>query len=74
MALDANELGQALKQNADQWNDKDIANIDQARADFWKGAAQAIIEHFENNGVVNVTVVTTGTATSQSGTGTGKIS
>lgn len=72
--LNAEELGAALNNAANNYNDKDIDSLPQARANYWKDIATVIINHFTSLAVVEVTVATTGTATAQSGTGTGTIS
>lgn len=78
MALNSTILGKALSDKANEYNDKDITDINAARLAFWTGIASVVIDHFKTNGVinVNVNVTTTGTATAQSGagSGTGKIS
>lgn len=76
MALDKNTLGQMMCDAANDWNDKniDVADLPAARLNFWTAIADAVITHFETNGVIKVTVATTGTATAQTGTGTGTIS
>lgn len=74
MALDKDILGKALSDKANEYNDKDITDINAARLAFWTGIADVVINHFKSNGLINVTVTTTGSATTQSGTGTGKIS
>jgi len=74
MALDANALGAALNTAANDYNDKDINNLPQARANYWKDIATVIIDHFKQHGEINTQVETTGTASAQTGTGTGTIS
>ncbi|PZP38142.1 MAG: hypothetical protein DI598_21020 [Pseudopedobacter saltans] len=73
MALDKDILGKALSNKANEYNDKDITDINAARLAFWTGIADVVISHFKTNGVVNVNVnvTTTGTATAQSGSGSG---
>ena len=71
MALDKDILGQALSDKANEYNDKNIADINAARLEFWTGIADVVISHFKANGVINVNVTTTGMATAQTGTGTG---
>lgn len=74
--LNKDVLGTDLYDFAKEFNDKgpgDIGDIEEARKAFWKGAAERIINHFKNAGVVKVNVTTTGTATSHTGTGTGGI-
>lgn len=73
MPLNATELGADLNNAANNYNDKDIDNLPEARAAYWNAIATAIINHFKANGVINVNVATTGTATAQTGTGTGTI-
>ena len=72
--LNETVLGNDLFTAANQWNDTDIADLEQARKDFWNAIAAKIIEHITSSAVVNVTVATTGSATAQTGTGTGTIS
>lgn len=74
MALDKTLLGTDLYNRAQAFNDVDIADLEQARKDYWQTIAEGIINHFKANGIVNVAVATTGTATAQTGTGTGSIS
>lgn len=71
--LNGDELGNDLYTKAVQWDDVDIANLEQARQDYWKAVGNVIVDYFIANGVINVTVATTGTATAQTGTGTGTI-
>lgn len=76
MALNKDVLGTALYNAETQFNDKNpqqLGDAEAARLAFWKIAADEIIKHFKTAGVVNVTVVTTGTATNHTGTGTGSI-
>lgn len=76
MPLDATRLGEAFQQIDDDYNDVDISDEDlpAKRLEQNIRMAQAIINEFLTNGVVNVTVATTGTAAAQTGTGTGTIS
>lgn len=74
MALNAELLGAALNTAANDYNDKDIDNLPEARANYWKAIASEIVKHFKENGEITTAVETTGTATAQTGTGTGTIS
>jgi hypothetical protein len=65
--LDPNLLGQKL---ADAATKSDPGNTQT----LWLNIATEIINHIIQNGVVNVTVATTGSPAAQTGTGTGKIS
>lgn len=71
--LDKDVLGQALYDSEKQFNDVDITDMEAARLSFWKVQADVIINHFKTAGVINVTVTTAGSATAQSGSGTGTI-
>ncbi|AYD48197.1 hypothetical protein [Arachidicoccus soli] len=73
MALDKDILGAALNVAANNYNDKNIEDLEAARLNFWTSIADTIISHFKTNGEINTTVATTGTATAQTGTGTGII-
>ncbi len=81
MALSKDILGQDLftvrQQFSNQTRDELLntyGSDDAIRLAACKAEAQAIINHFTAAGVVNVNVVTAGTATAQSGTGIGHIS
>jgi hypothetical protein len=77
MALNKDTLGQALYDAEKVFNDKNpatLGNLETARLNFWKYMADEIIKHFKANAVISVNVVTTGTATNHTGTGTGNIS
>jgi cytochrome c551/c552 len=76
MALNKDLLGTQLNDMAAAFNDQDISleQLATARLNFWKGVAEQIISHFKSEGVINVTVATTGTPQAQTGTGTGTIS
>jgi len=75
MALNKDILGAALYVRSLDFNDQDIspAELAEARQNFWKGVAEEIISHITANAEVNVIVNTTGTASAQSGTGTGGV-
>lgn len=77
MALNKDILGVALYDGFVSFNNKNIeqtGNLEDARLAFCKVMADEIIKHLKTAAVVNVTVVTTGTATNHTGTGTGTIS
>lgn len=76
MPLDATRLGHAFQAIDDDYNDVDINDEDlpAKRLEQNTRMAQAIINEFLINGVINVTVATTGTAAAQTGSGTGTIS
>lgn len=75
MALNKDTLGSALLSAVSEFNDSDISpeDLPTARANFWKKVAEEIINHIKTSGEVTVTVNTTGSATAQTGTGTGNI-
>ena len=76
MPLDKDILGTAIYNNTKQFNDVPVsaANMEATRLAQCKAIAQAIIDHLKAAGVISVTVATTGSATAQTGTGTGTIS
>ncbi|MDE3185286.1 MAG: hypothetical protein KGM16_17880 [Bacteroidota bacterium] len=76
MALSKDILGQDLYTRAMAFNDVDIApaDLEAQRLAWWKTIAEGIINHFKTNGVISVNVSTTGTASAQTGSGTGTIS
>lgn len=54
MALDKNILGDDLYNRVQAFNEVDILDLDLARRNYWKTVAEGIINHFKNNGVLNV--------------------
>lgn len=54
MALNKDILGLDLYNRAKVFNDVDIADLEQARKDFWKTIAEGVIEHFKTNGVLTI--------------------
>ena len=56
----------------------DGITIEGIASDTWdrvcKAIADAVLDHITNNALVSTTVATTGSATAQTGTGTGSIS
>lgn len=71
MALNKDVLGAALKAMAENYNNIEVADLETAKTNFWKGVAEEIINHIKTQGQVNVSVTTTGTAAAQTGTGVG---
>jgi hypothetical protein len=81
MALNKDVLGMELYNSRhifDNMTHEEIiqqyGTIEEARLAACKGDAEAIINHIKTAGVVSVNVITTGTATNHTGTGTGTIS
>lgn len=72
MALDKTTLKESILDLLDELSEREDKPED-AREDFATGLSDAI-ETFVKSGTVNVTVHTTGTASAQSGTGTGGVS
>jgi hypothetical protein len=54
MPLNKDVLGAALYNSVQDFNNKDFENIEQARIDFWKAVAGAIIDHLKANATLNV--------------------
>lgn len=76
MALNKDILGQSLYDRMVGFNNKtpeQTGDIEAARLAFCKALADEVINHFKTAGVVSVNVVTAGTATNHTGTGTGSI-
>ena len=76
MALNKDTLGTAINTALLEFNNKDkdaLGDIGDARLNFCKAIAGAVIDHIKSSALVsvNVTVTTAGTATNQAGTGTG---
>lgn len=74
MALNKDVLGAALQAMAEDYNNIAPEDLESAKTNYWKGVAEQIIEHIKTAGEVNVVVNTTGTASVQTGTGTGSMS
>jgi len=81
MALNKDILGFALYSARADFSDKTLneliteyGSLESARLAMCKVDAEEIINHFKAAGVINVNVVTTGTATNHTGTGIGTIS
>lgn len=71
MPLSKDVLGLDLYDRFDDFNNKtidELGDIEAKRLEFFKELAEALINHFTTFGVV--TVVTTGTPTNHTGTGT----
>ncbi len=64
--LDPKLLGEKLENAATTGDSGDTKKL-------WLNIATEIINHITEKGVVNVTVATSGSATSQTGTGVGKL-
>lgn len=80
MAMDKDILGNALYAVRQSFSDKSMddliaqyGTIEAIRVAACIQEADVIINHLKNYGEINVTVQTTGTATAQSGVGTGTI-
>lgn len=54
MPLDKDILGTALYNRAQNFNDVDVADIDQARRNFWNGIAEEIVNHIKSNASLTV--------------------
>lgn len=81
MALSKDILGTALYNARNAFDDKTLdeliatyGSLNGVRLAMAKADAEEIINHFKANAVITVNVVTTGTATNHTGTGTGTIS
>ena len=81
MALNKNILGARIHIVRKKFSSKPLAEllatygtIENMQLQMATEEAEQIINHFVTNGIVNVTVQTTGTALAQAGAGTGTIS
>lgn len=70
MAMNGNTLGTAIANAINGLSQSQKENI----TTVWQTVAAQIVSHLQSNAVVTVTVTTAGSATNQSGGGTGTIS